>query len=158
VTLPPLEQLYVRYGPVVLRRALQLLGNQQEAQDVLQDVFAVLLQQAQQFEGRSSPVTFLYTITTNCALGRLRSRRTRGALLRAHYFEREEPASAGPEMLVQLRHQLALLPEELARVAVYYHLDEMSQDEIALLLGCSRQRVGKLLQRLRETAPEDVEP
>lgn len=150
----PLEQLYRSHGLAVLRRARQLLGNEEEARDVLQDVFASLVERPAQFAGRSSPMTFLYAMTTNCALARLRQRRTQSRLLREHHVGDEAPVSGGPDTLVQLRNQLISLPDELAQVAVYYHLDEMTQDEIALVLGCSRQWVGKLLQRL--SAPESA--
>jgi DNA-binding transcriptional regulator LsrR (DeoR family) len=49
---------------------------------------------------------------------------------------------------VELRARLLSLPDELARVAIYYHMDGMTQDELALVLGCSRQWVGKLLEQL----------
>jgi RNA polymerase sigma-70 factor (ECF subfamily) len=138
-----------------MRRARQLLGNDDEARDVLQDVFASLLRRPEQFEGRSSPMTFLYAMTTHCALGRLRLRRSRDRLLQAHvdaHADAAAPISAGPEALVQLRDWLSALPEELATVAVYYHMDEMTQDEIAAVMGCSRQWVGKMLRRLRDPA------
>lgn len=158
VSLPPLEQLYRTHGPAVLRRARQLLGSDEEARDVLHDVFTSLLQRPEQFGGRSSPMTFLYSMTTNCALGRLRRRRTQGKLLRAHHAGTEEARGGGPEAQVQLRDWLASLPAELASVAVYYHVDELTQDEIATVMGCSRQWVGKLLQRLREPALGRGEP
>lgn len=147
---PSLEQLYLSHGPAVLHRARQLLGDEAEAQEVLHDVFTSLLQDPGQFAGLSSAMTFLYRMTTNAALGRLRSRRNRARLLAVHYGGREEPAQPGPEGLLELRAWLQALPEELARVAVYHHLDEMTQEEIAGVLGCSRQWVGKLLQRLAE--------
>lgn len=149
-SLPPLAELYRSHGPAVLRRARQLLGNEAEARDVLQDVFASLLERPEQFAGRSSPMTFLYSMTTHCALGRMRQRRTRGRLLGAYHAGQEEPHGPGPEDLVHLGDWLASLPDPLAQVAVYYHVDDMTQDEIAELMGCSRQWVGKLLSRLRE--------
>ena len=158
VPLPPLEQLYLSHGPAVLRRARQLLGDEHAARDVLQDVFTSLLQRPDQFEGRSSPMTFLYSMTTNCALGRLRSHRSRERLLAEHHAGMEEVCRSDTDALVQLREWLGALPAELATVAVYYHLDEMTQDEIASVMGCSRQWVGKLLQRLRDPALGGREP
>lgn len=145
---PSLEALYVSHGPAVLRRARQLLGDEAEAQEVLHDVFMSLLQDPGQFAGLSSPMTFLYRMTTNAALGRLRNRRTRERLLAARHAGREEPSHPSPEALVELRARLLALPDELARVAIYHHMDGMTQDELASVLGCSRQWVGKLLQRL----------
>jgi RNA polymerase sigma-70 factor, ECF subfamily len=146
---PSLEELYVSHGPAVLRRARQLLRDEAEAQEVLHDVFTSLLQHPDQFGGLSSPMTFLYRMTTNSALGRLRRQRTHDRLLAANHVGREEPSQPSPEALVELRAWLLSLPEELARVAVYYHMDEMTQEELADVLGCSRQWVGKLLQQLK---------
>jgi RNA polymerase sigma-70 factor (ECF subfamily) len=145
---PSLEQLYTTHGPAVLHRARQLLGDEAEAQEVLHDIFTSLLQNPGQFAGLSSAMTFLYRMTTNAALGRLRRRRTHQRLLAANYGGREEATHPSPEMLVELRAWLLSLPDDLARVAVYHHLDEMTQEEIARVLGCSRQWVGKLLQQL----------
>jgi RNA polymerase sigma-70 factor, ECF subfamily len=145
---PSLEELYVSHGPAVLRRARQLLGDDAEAQEVLHDVFTSLLQDPGQFSGASSAMTFLYRMTTNCALGRLRRRRTRERLLAKDQRGREEPTQPSPEAMVELRAWLLSLPDELATVAVYYHMDEMTQEELAAVLGCSRQWVGKLLKQL----------
>jgi RNA polymerase sigma factor (sigma-70 family) len=143
-----LEHLYRSHGPAVLRRARQILGDEAEAREVLHDVFASLLESPEQFAGRSSPMTFLYRMTTNNALGRLRRQRTHARLLAEHHGGRDEPTSPGPDVLVELRAWAQSLPEELARVAIYYHMDEMTQEELAEVLGCSRQWVGKLLARL----------
>ena len=43
---PDLEELWNRYGPLVLRRCRQLLRDEQEALDVCQDVFVQLLRRA----------------------------------------------------------------------------------------------------------------
>jgi RNA polymerase sigma-70 factor, ECF subfamily len=132
----------------VLRRARQLLGDEAEAREVLHDVFTSLLEHPEQFAGRSSAMTFLYRMTTNNALGRLRRQRTHARLLAAHHSGREEATCPGPEAFVELRAWVLSLPEELARVAIYYHMDEMTQEELAAVLGCSRQWVGKLLRQL----------
>jgi RNA polymerase sigma-70 factor (ECF subfamily) len=143
-----LEELYLSHGPAVLRRARQLLGDDTEAQEVLHDVFTSLLRDPAQFAGMSSAMTFLYRMTTNAALGRLRTQRTHERLLAANLRGREEPTQASPETLVELRAWLLSLPDELAQVAIYYYMDEMTQEELANVLGCSRQWVGKLLLKL----------
>jgi RNA polymerase sigma factor (sigma-70 family) len=149
VPLPPIDRLYQSHGPAVLRRARQLLGNEAEAREVLHDVFASLLERPEQYAGRSELTTFLYSMTTHQALTRLRNERSRQRLLARH--QDQEPAlQSAPGAALELREVLRTLPEELAEVAVYYYLDEMTQDEIAETLSCSRQWVTKLVARLRE--------
>jgi RNA polymerase sigma factor (sigma-70 family) len=46
-----------------------------------------------------------------------------------------------------MTEMLGRLPHDLAEVVVYYYLDEMTQDEIADQIGCSRRQVGHLLDR-----------
>lgn len=151
VTLPPIARLYQSHGPAVLRRARQILGNEAEAREVLHDVFASLLERPSQFEGRSSIMTYLYGMTTHQALGRLRKERRRRQLLELHH-ERDEAVGALGLARAELRELLGTLPDELARAAVYHYLDGMTHDEIAELMGCSRQWVTKLLARLRARA------
>ena len=150
VTLPPLDRLYQSHGPAVLRRARQLLGNESEAREVLHDVFASLLERPEQFAGTSSIMTFLYSMTTHQALTRLRRERGRQRLLELHQ-EHDPELVSPPGAQLELREVLRSLPEELAELAVYHYLDEMTQDEIAAVLGCSRQWVTKLVARLRQS-------
>ncbi len=144
-----IERAYREYHHSVLRRATQLLGNEQAAREVVQEVFVSLVRKPEQFRGESSLATWLYSATTHLCLNRIRDRRTRARL----HAERLAPAAvevAPPrvEDLAEARRLLARLPETLARVAVYHHFDGLTHDEIAAILGCSRRQVGKLLERL----------
>jgi RNA polymerase sigma-70 factor (ECF subfamily) len=147
--MPPVETLYRSHGSAILRRARDMLGCEAEAQEVLHDVFASLLQHPDQFCGHSSAMTYLYRMTTNAALARIRSQRNRRRLLRTHHDRHVTVVGQAQEAHAELRELLRRLPAELAQLATYYYLDEMTQDEIAAMLGCSRQWVGKLLCRLR---------
>jgi RNA polymerase sigma factor (sigma-70 family) len=150
VSLPPLDRLYQSHGPAVLRRARHLLGNEADAREILHDVFASLLERPGQFSGHSSVMTFLYSMTTHHALGRLRRDRTRLRLLESNHDPEGRVVTPPGQARAELREMLLALPEELATVAVYYYLDEMTQEEIAEALGCSRQWVTKLVARLKE--------
>ena len=86
---PELALIYQRYAPIVFRRARQILGNEVDAGEVVQDVFLSLLERPEQYGGRSSITTFLYRMTTNACLARLRDERNRERLLCA--LNREEP-------------------------------------------------------------------
>lgn len=137
--------IYAAHGHVVLRRARQILNDEAEAQDVLHEVFASLLHKPEQFAGRSSVTTFLYSVTTHLCLNRLRDGATRARLL-----AQRGPAAAveaRSDRMLQVRELLARLPEDLAHVIVYYYVDEMTHEEIADQIGCSRRQVGNLLER-----------
>jgi RNA polymerase sigma-70 factor (ECF subfamily) len=75
------EALYRSYGHSVLRRARQILDSEDEATEVLQELFAGLIARPHQFDGRSAPSTFQYAATTHACLTRLRNRRNRHRLL-----------------------------------------------------------------------------
>jgi RNA polymerase sigma factor (sigma-70 family) len=146
------EALYRAYAPGVFRRARMLLQSDADAKDVVSDIFISLYERPEQFEGRSAPSTFLYSVTTNACLVRIRNRKKRTNLL-----ERAAEASAAvrplaPDSAAQLRNLLVKMPEELAQVAVYYYLDELTHQEIAEIMGCSRRHIGDLLVRLSEWA------
>lgn len=144
------EGLYRLHGPLVFRRARALLGNEDEAWEVVQEVFARMLRSRTTFRHEAAPTTWLYRITTNTALNRVRDTSRRRANLHALVAEQrlEVPVfEATPEIRLMLAHVLERIPAPLCEIAVYYHLDHMNQDEIAAVIGTSRKTVGN---RLRE--------
>lgn len=60
------------YSPKLHRLALRMLGDPYEAEDILQETFLKAFRNLDRFEGRSSIGTWLYRITANEALMRLR--------------------------------------------------------------------------------------
>jgi RNA polymerase sigma factor (sigma-70 family) len=146
-----IDATYRAHGASVLRRARRLLGQEDEAREVLQEVFMSLLEGPGQVRQGAGITCWLYSATTNACLNRLRNARTRARLLAARGAGLEEAAAGCAEDVTILRDVLARVPEELARVAVYYYADEMTHEEIAEVLACSRRHVGDLLARLRES-------
>jgi len=145
------ESLYRKYGHSVLRRARQIMANDDEAGEILQDIFVGLVARPEQFDQRSAPSTFLYAVTTNACLARLRDRRNRMRLVDEQvkpWSTDVDPRSA--EAASMVRGVLSQLPDDQARAAVYYHLDGMTHAEIAEVLDCSRRHVGDLLERVAE--------
>lgn len=152
--------LYRQHGAMVFRRARQLLKDAAAAQDAVHDVF-ITLHERQTELADSGVVSWLYVVTTNLCLKRLRSAATRARL--SPEVKTAAAASSGASMgatledplrapargeeLAAIRGILAGLPEELAAVAVYRFVDEMTQAEIAEVMGCSRRHIGDLLAR-----------
>jgi RNA polymerase sigma-70 factor (ECF subfamily) len=144
--------VYTSHGAMAVRRARAILGDEEEARDIAHEVFVGLLTRPEQFGGRSALSTFIYAATTNLALRRLRDRNRRAQLRDLHVAPARRDARHGPvgENLAVLRDVLRRVPEDLATVAVHVYIDEMSHDEIADVIGCSRRTVGNLLVRFHE--------
>lgn len=123
-----------------------MLGNDADAQDVVQSLFVELI--ATQRTDVDLP--YLYRAVTHRCLTYLRDRNNRDRLL-----EREQPALRGMVRtrcddeaigLDLITKVLALLGERESELLVYRYFDDLSQEEIADLLGVSRKTVGKLLK------------
>ena len=60
--------LVVRYSQTVFRVAFRITGNEEDAEEVVQETFLRGYQKLADFEGRSSFATWFYRIASNCAL------------------------------------------------------------------------------------------
>lgn len=125
------------------------MADEEEAREVLQDVFTSLVSEPRQFGGKSSLLTWLYSATTHRCLNRLRDTRNRRRILQDN-LRPASSVSAGAETRAVVRNILAHVPDDLAQVAIYYYLDELTQAEIAGVLACSRRHVGDLLERFHD--------
>jgi len=68
-------RLVDEYSSPIYRLGLRMLGNPQDAEDVLQNTFINVLTHIQNFEGRSSLSTWLYRIASNEALMLIRKKK-----------------------------------------------------------------------------------
>ncbi|MFO0757970.1 MAG: RNA polymerase sigma factor [Byssovorax sp.] len=153
---PSVTEIFEHERPRVYARALRLLKNPSDAEEATQEVFVRVLRSISGFEQESEIGTWLYRITTNYCLNLIRDQRRRAEL----DGEREiEPAPPLPsDELCLLRRLLVAADEQQARAALYVHLDGLSHDEAARLLGVSRRTVGNLLERFRAFACDERGP
>jgi RNA polymerase sigma-70 factor (ECF subfamily) len=151
-----IESLYRRYGALVRRRARSILADDHEAQDAMQEVFVRVIAAMAEFRGQSQPSTWLYRITTNLCLNRIRDSRRRRDRLNEAAEDSALPLAPSqpppPEARAALQAVMRQVSDDLAQVAVYYYVDDMDQAEIAAILGVSRRTIGYRLDRFREQA------
>jgi RNA polymerase sigma-70 factor (ECF subfamily) len=141
--------LYSRYGPALVRKARRALGNEADAQDIVQALFLRLLA-----DGKTEvDLPYLYRAVTHNCLTWLRDHQNRARLLarqapalRAERTRCDETA-LDRDLLLKL---LAELGPRQSAVLVYRYFDDCSQEEIAELLDTSRRTIGKDLAQLRE--------
>lgn len=147
------------HASAMYRLACRLLGGTQDAEDVLQDVYerAWIALRDGQFRGDAELSTWLYRITVNAALNRLRARRA-AAALPASDEAVEPPRGEAAVALRELGAALALLPEDQRAALVLKELQGLSAREVAAVLERSEGAVEQLLVRARATLRERLQP
>jgi RNA polymerase sigma-70 factor (ECF subfamily) len=145
--------IYRRYGPALLRKAERMLQSRDEAQDLVQGLFVDLLARDETAGETAVDLPYLYRAITNRCLNYLRDRRNHGRLPAQHAPELcGEPRTRIEDRVVD-RQVLARLAGQVDaqawEVLVYHAVDDMTQDEIAALLGISRKTVVRKLGALR---------
>jgi RNA polymerase sigma-70 factor (ECF subfamily) len=117
------------------------MGDHDTGKDVMQEVFLRVFRARAEFDAATSPLAWLYRITTNICLNRLRdSGRRRDILDQAR--APGEPSTEGDgavDAALTVRVLLGNVPEEVQEIAIYYFVDQMSQEEIATLLAIPRR-------------------
>jgi RNA polymerase sigma-70 factor, ECF subfamily len=143
-------EAYERYGRTLIRRAARIVGNVEDARDLVQALFVDLHQRPD--APRDLP--YLYRAVTHRALSFLRDERNRARLLERHDTALAPPPrtrcddrAIGIDLLTKLLREL---DESEIEVLTYRYFDDMTQDEIASLLGLSRKTIGKRLERVNE--------
>jgi RNA polymerase sigma-70 factor (ECF subfamily) len=147
--------LVERYGRSVFRLAFRLTGNEQDAEDVVQETFLRAYRQLGRYDGRASFHTWIYRIASNYALDLLRARRN-GAPP-ADDLPCGEPPADRLAMSAQIDSRLRLGMAELSeqeRIAfVMRHFEGMSIDEIGAQLGiaesATKNSIFRAVQKLR---------
>jgi len=72
------KKLYDETSPILYSLALRILDKKHLAEECLQEAYLKIWQKSASFDAsRSSPLTWMYTITRNTALDKLRSRKSR---------------------------------------------------------------------------------
>jgi RNA polymerase sigma-70 factor (ECF subfamily) len=150
-------ELYRRYGPALLRKAERMLQDRDEAKDVVQGLFVDLLQRAADAApARDVDLPYLYRAVTHRCLNHLRDRRNQGRLLSDADEALRGVARTRLDERVVDRRLLARLADRVDgqawEILVYHFVDDMTQDEIASLLGVSRKTIVRRLATIRDEA------
>ena len=155
-----LTALYDRYAHVLFRRCRAILGDDQDAYDAVQDTFAKVIVHAADFRQQSSPLTWMYRISTNHCLNALRDRGGRAAKLDQRQGELGPEASAAPGSALDAEKVLALLEgadDETRQCVIHTYFDDCTREEVAALVGLSvptvRKRVNDFLDEARRRYP-----
>lgn len=144
-------------------RSVRMLGVQPEAaDDATQDVFLVAHRRLADFQGRSSPRTWLFAIALRVVADYRRSQRRKMRLLDRVMHTQPEPTrtpfdvAVGSERRDALLSALEALSEEQRAVFVLADIEELSAPEIASALDVNLNTVYSRLRGARKLMAEQL--
>ncbi len=156
---PELGDIYRRYAPLIHRRCLRLLGDPDDALDALHDIFLTVDAKIGTFRGDSELMTWIYRVATNHCLNRVRQRTTRLRLLAREAAVDPLPGASPDPIDVRraIERLLATFSPRDVQMLIHRFGDEMTQLEIAEVLGVSERTVRDRLKKLEAAARSELE-
>ena len=159
--------LVERHSRAIFRVAWRMMGNEHDADDVVQETFLRAWRQIDAFEDRASFSTWLNRIAMNCAVDLLRARRR----VDIHAVDADTMTSSDPQqeqllLSTEMKEQLTKAMEQLTpqeRTAfVMRHFDGLGINEIGQALGIKRSAtkhsIFRAVQKLRASLESLVRP
>lgn len=164
------------YSEPLLRRAVYLLSDKVEAQDIVQEVFISAFSSYNSFEGKSKPLTWLMSILSRKVADFYRKKYKSEPIIRFDDFFDETGSwknddvlkdwdvnSTGTELLDNqdfnnvLENCIENLPSRWKIPMKLYYLEEKKAQEISQELNISTTNLWKILQRTRMQLRECLE-
>jgi RNA polymerase sigma-70 factor (ECF subfamily) len=176
------EELVNRYSTRVFTLANRVTKHREDAEDVMQEVFISVMRKIEAFRGQSSCSSWIYRVTLNCALMKLRKRRQDKSMSmeemlsqvlavpnKVNVFNSEgESFRRKNELREALTAAINSLPRDYRPVFILRDVDGFSSIEVSEMLGISVPAVKSRLHRsrlalqrtltdmLQSDAPEDL--
>jgi len=163
---PAFREIVRRHQDKVYRLALRLTRDDARAQDAVQDAFLQVFRKIGQFQEQSAFTTWLYRITVNAALMRMRTERRHHETsledASPRYNDSGEIAepiddwstavddeASNRELADYAAHAVDQLPETYRSVFVLRELEDLSTEEVAEILDLTVPTVKTRLHRAR---------
>jgi RNA polymerase sigma-70 factor, ECF subfamily len=161
------EAIFNSYSPKLYNVALRILGEAADTEEVIQDVFWTVYRKAKSFQGKSQFSTWLYRLTVNAALGKIRRSKKNKEVQYEEFlpkFEKDGHHTVRPvvdwsdtleenyvkqEMQTLLAAALGQLKPMDKSVIVLSDLEGLSDKEIADATGLTVAAVKTRLHRAR---------
>ena len=163
------EAVYRQIAPLIFGQALKILADKAAAEDATQEVLLKVPAHLPKMKTREDLARWVYRVTTNYCLNAVRDRRRDRVQL---YAEGDDAVGAGipdtgtdPRVRLERRDLLSRtigrlvdrLGPRKVQMLVHYYYDEMTQAEIAKVLGISERAVHKALAKLHDKLGAEIE-
>lgn len=155
-----IAQLFRIYSNDVFRYARLTLGNHTEAKDVVQEVFFRAFRSWSTFRQDANPKTWLLSITRNYIFDLLRKKRREQKFMAEYDPPSIKDETVSTETMMILEQSLHGLKATYREVFVLRHIEGLSIQETAKLLGCSEGKIRttdyRAIHKLRELMGSDA--
>jgi RNA polymerase sigma-70 factor (ECF subfamily) len=159
--------LVERHSRAVFRLAYRMTGNEQDAEDAVQETFLRAFKQLRHFDGRSSFSTWIYRVCSNCTIDALRVRKkhaqkrvTAQEDAETEILVQQPSPSPSPERLTQSQEIANMLGPALDTLSimertafVMRHYEGLGIEEIGRILdvqpNAAKHSVFRAVQKLR---------
>ena len=164
-SIPAFEEIVLRYQSKAYNLAMKFTRNQEDAEEVLQDVFSTLFRKIEGFRGQSAFSSWVYRIIVNASFMKLRKRKQNRCIsiedlspvVRQSCMERREDTADAKtdsftlnrELRGVLQNAIDRLPQQYRAVFVLRDVDGLSNQEVSEILGLSIPAVKSRLHRSR---------
>jgi RNA polymerase sigma-70 factor (ECF subfamily) len=154
-----MDALIRRYRDPLFYHALCILKNEDEAYDMVQEVFIRAIRESRLFNDDFKIKAWLYRVTSNLCFNQVRNRRRRAAILDAEpVMDRKEADQLSQvfagERQMKIMTSMSKLSEEHQKILILRYYDDLSYAEIAqtlqIKLGTVMSRLSRARQRLQK--------
>jgi RNA polymerase sigma factor (sigma-70 family) len=147
-----------RYKDLVFSLALKMVKNREEAEEVAQDTFIKVFKSLSKFKGDSKFSTWIYKVTYNTCLDRLKKNKREQQVVYIDEFNSNQIKSLDNALDVmedEERNQtiqdcINLLPSDDAFLLTLFYFEEQSLEEIAKIVDLTPNNVKVKLFRSRK--------
>jgi RNA polymerase sigma-70 factor (ECF subfamily) len=158
------EEIISRYEAKVMNLSLRFTRNQEDAEEVMQDVFTTVYRKIDGFRGQSAFSSWLYRIVVNAAFMKLRKKKQNQTIsmddlapaIKQYCMERDTAATTHSygvavtrELQEVLQKAIDKLPNQYRAVFVLRDVDGLSNQETGQILDLSIPAVKSRLHRSR---------
>lgn len=157
------RELYELFNEKVFNTAIGYVQNSQEAEEITQDVFVKIYQNAHKFKGSSAVSTWIYRISINTSLNYLKKKK-RFSFLKLGTVEKNLPDFEHPGILLEKKEDAKLLFAVIKTLAdnqktafILSFIEGLRRQEVADIMDISLKALESLLQRAKKNLRTKLE-
>ena len=158
------KQLVQRYNERIFNVCYRIVGNDQDAEEAAMDAFLACYQGLGSFEGRSRFSTWLYQIARRCAYKQISRRPPESESINDLEIP-EDRLTMQPdknfrerEIREKVEQAVALLPDHLKEVVIFFFLEGLPYHEISEILECPIGTVASRINTARQLLQRKLQP